>query len=485
MRQLSMQIGAERRLGSATFESIDPYTGEPWAAAPEATKADVEDAVAAARAAFEGEWGALTGTARGRLLRRLGELIAESADDLAIAETRDNGKLLREMGGQVRGLPAWYDYYAGLADKIDGRVVDTGRGDFFGFVSREPVGVVASILPWNSPLLLLTFKLAPALAAGCTMIAKPSEQAPVSILLLAELFEKAGFPPGVFNTVSGASRQVGEWLVSHPGVDHVSFTGSEATGAAVAKAAAGHLAPATLELGGKSANIVFPDADLAAAANGLVAGIFAAAGQTCIAGSRGLVHEDVYDEILERVADRAARIVMGDPQRPETEMGPICFPGQLQKIQKFVQEARDSGARIVTGGDDLDMGGLFFAPTIIADVTNDSPVCQEEIFGPVLSMLRFKDEEQAIALANDSRYGLAAGLWTRDIQRAFRMTKKLRVGTVWVNAYRTLNFAMPFGGVKASGFGRENGSEGLHEYLRDKAVWIETTGGTRDPFVLG
>jgi acyl-CoA reductase-like NAD-dependent aldehyde dehydrogenase len=409
-----MQIGAERRPGTATFSSIDPYTGEPWAVLPEATRADVDDAVAAARAAFEGEWGALTGTARGRLLRRLGELIAESADDLAIAETRDNGKLLREMGGQVRGLPAWYDYYAGLADKIDGRVVDTGRGDFFGYVSREPVGVVA-----------------------------------------------------------------------HPGVDHVSFTGSEATGAAVAKAAAGHLAPATLELGGKSANIVFPDADLAAAANGLVAGIFAAAGQTCIAGSRGLVHQDVYDEILERVADRAARIVMGDPQQPETEMGPICFPGQLQKIQKFVAEARDAGARIVTGGDDRDMGGLFFAPTIIADVTNDAPVCQEEIFGPVLSMLRFKDEEEAVALANDSRYGLAAGLWTRDIQRAFRMTKKLRVGTVWVNAYRTLNFAMPFGGVKASGFGRENGSEGLHEYLRDKAVWIEMTGGTRDPFVLG
>lgn len=414
MRQVSMQIGAERRPGTATFSSIDPYTGEPWAVLPEATRADVDDAVAAARAAFEGEWGALTGTARGRLLRRLGELIAESADDLAIAETRDNGKLLREMGGQVRGLPAWYDYYAGLADKIDGRVVDTGRGDFFGYVSREPVGVVA-----------------------------------------------------------------------HPGVDHVSFTGSEATGAAVAKAAAGHLAPATLELGGKSANIVFPDADLAAAANGLVAGIFAAAGQTCIAGSRGLVHQDVYDEILERVADRAARIVMGDPQQPETEMGPICFPGQLQKIQKFVAEARDAGARIVTGGDDRDMGGLFFAPTIIADVTNDAPVCQEEIFGPVLSMLRFKDEEEAVALANDSRYGLAAGLWTRDIQRAFRMTKKLRVGTVWVNAYRTLNFAMPFGGVKASGFGRENGSEGLHEYLRDKAVWIEMTGGTRDPFVLG
>ncbi len=272
MRQVSMQIGAERRAGTTTFESIDPYTGEPWATVPKAGQADVDDAVAAARAAFEGDWGALTGAARGRLLRRLGELIAESADELADAETRDNGKLLREMGGQVRGLPAWYDYYAGLADKIDGRVVDTGRGDFFGYVSREPVGVVASVLPWNSPLLLLTFKLAPALAAGCTMVAKPSEQAPVSIMLLAELFEKAGFPPGVFNTVSGASRQVGEWLVSHPGVDHVSFTGSEATGSAVARAAAAHLAPATLELGGKSAQHRLRGRRPGRGGNGLIAG---------------------------------------------------------------------------------------------------------------------------------------------------------------------------------------------------------------------
>ncbi|MCW2526308.1 MAG: aldehyde dehydrogenase, partial [Pseudonocardiales bacterium] len=467
------------------FETVDPYTGEVWAEVAEAGKSDVDDAVAAARAAFEGPWGQMTGSQRGKLLRRLGEEITLAADDLAAAETQDNGKLLREMGGQVRSPPNWFDYYAGLADKIEGRVVDTGRHDFFGYVSREPVGVVAAILPWNSPLLLLTFKLAPALAAGCTMVAKPSEQAPASILLLAELFERAGFPPGVFNTVSGASREVGAWLVEHPDVDRVTFTGSETTGIAVAKAAAGHFAPVTLELGGKSANIVFPDADLEAASNGLIAGIFAAAGQTCIAGSRALIHADIYEEVVQRVADRAARIKMGDPKAIDTEMGPICFPGQRDKIRSFVEAAKESGADIVTGGSDGGMGGLFFQPTIVANVTNDNPICQEEIFGPVLSLLKFSTEAEAIAIANNSKYGLAAGLWTSDVQRVFRMTKALKVGTVWVNSYRTLNWSMPFGGLKASGYGRENGLEGLHEYLQDKAVWIEMTGATRDPFVLG
>jgi (Z)-2-((N-methylformamido)methylene)-5-hydroxybutyrolactone dehydrogenase len=480
----AMRIGAEWRVGPTTFESIDPYAGRPWALVAEASEADVDAAVTAARVAFEGEWGALAGRERGRLLRGLAEAIADAAEDLALCETRDNGKLLREMRGQVRGLPAWYEYYAGLADKIEGRVVDTGRPDFFGYVSREPIGVVAAVLPWNSPLLLLTFKLAPALAAGCTVVAKPSEQAPVSILRLAELFDKAGFPPGAFNTVSGRSRKVGEWLVGHPGVDRVSFTGSETTGAEVASAAGAHLAPATLELGGKSANIVFPDADLEAAANGLIAGIFAASGQTCIAGSRALVHEDAYEEVLERVARRAATIKLGDPTQPDTEMGPICFPGQLDKIRSYVDQARAEGAT-VSGGGDRGLGGLFFEPTIITGVSNHSPVCQDEIFGPVLSVLPFADEEEAVRLANDSRYGLAAGLWTADVRRVFRMTRALRVGTVWVNAYRTLNYAMPFGGMKRSGFGRENGVEGLDEYLQEKAVWIEMTGATRDPFVLG
>jgi aldehyde dehydrogenase (NAD+) len=486
MDTMAMRIGAEWRPGQSTFESIDPYTGEAWAGVAEASQRDVEDAVAAARQAFDGgEWSKLPGRERGRLVRRLGEEIGRAADQLALDETRDNGKLLREMGGQIRALPSWYDYYAGLADKIDGRVVDTGRADYFGFVSREPVGVVAAVVPWNSPLLLLTWKLAPALAAGCTVVVKPSEHAAVSIMRFAELFDKAGFPPGVFNTVSGWNREVGEWLVSNPGVDHVSFTGSEATGAAVARAAASHLAPVTLELGGKSANIVFPDADLEAAANGLIAGIFAAAGQTCIAGSRALVHKDVHDAVVARVAERAATIRMGDPKAADTEMGPICFPGQLEKIRRYVDEARSGGAEITSGGGDRGLGGLFFEPTVITNVTNEAQVCQDEIFGPVLTVLPFSDEREAIDVANQSRYGLAAGIWTADVRRVFRMTKALRVGTVWVNAYRTVNYAMPFGGVKNSGFGRENGMEGMSEYLVEKAVWIETTGATRDPFVLG
>jgi aldehyde dehydrogenase (NAD+) len=485
METLALRVGDEWRTGPGTFPSLDPFLGEPWAQITEASQADIDDAVGAARSAFdEGPWRTMTGAERGRLMRRLADEIEASADELALAETRDNGKLLREMGGQLRNLPNWYRYFAGFADKIDGRVVDAGRSDFLAYVSREPVGVVAAIVPWNSPLLLLTFKLAPALAAGCTVVVKPSEHASVSVLKLARLFERAGFPPGVFNTVAGG-REQGEWLVAHPDVDHVTFTGSEQAGAAVGVAAARHFAGVTLELGGKSANIVFPGADLEAAANGLVAGIFAAAGQTCIAGSRALLHADIRDEVLERVAKRASAIIMGDPRMPETEMGPICFAGQRDKVRANVEDALAAGAELVIGGGDRGLGGLFFEPTILQVKSNKATICQEEVFGPVLAALTFESESEAIEIANDSRFGLAAGVWTRDVQQAFRMSRALRVGTVWINAYRTLNQTMPFGGVKHSGLGRENGVEALSAFLVDKAVWVELSGSTRDPFVLG
>jgi aldehyde dehydrogenase (NAD+) len=481
-----MRIGAEWRAGTRQFCSIDPYTGEPWLSAPEATRQDVEDAVAAARAAFDrGPWRSMPGGRRAELLRRLADLIEQNADALALAETRDNGKLLREMRDQVRSLPAHYRYFAGLADKIDGRVVDTGRDNFVGFVLREPIGVVAAILPWNSPLLLLTFKIAPALAVGCTVVVKPSEHAPASILRFAELVEKAGFPPGVFNTVCGEAKEVGQWLVSSPQVDKVSFTGSGVTGRLVAAQAAEHLAPASLELGAKSANIVFADADLDAAVSGLLSGIFAAAGQSCVAGSRALIQRAVADVVIERLVERTRRITIGDPKDPATEMGPIAFGGQLDKVRRFVSIARADGGQILAGGDTAGDRDQFFLPTIVAGLPLTSRAWQEEIFGPVLSVRVFDDEEEAVELANGTVYGLAAGVWTTNVRRAFRLARRLVAGTVWINAYRTLGYAMPFGGLRHSGYGRENGVEALNEYLTDKSVWVEMSGAIRDPFTVG
>ncbi len=334
-----------------TFASQNPYTGEPWAVVPDGSPEDVDDAVAAARAALDGEWGATTGFARAALLRRLGDLIGEHAERLARLEVNDSGKLYREMIGQLTGLGGWYHYFAGLADKIEGRQIPAPNPDYLVYTRREPVGVVAAITPWNSPLLLLTWKLAPALAAGCTVVVKPSEHSPVSTLGLAELITEAGFPPGVVNVVTGLSRETGAALAGHPGVDKVAFTGSTATGRAVALAAAENLNKVTLELGGKSPQVVFPDADLVAAANGVVAGVFAATGQTCMAGSRLIVHADVHDELVRLVADRAAAIRLGDPNEPGTEMGPVANAPQYEKVLHYLETAKAEGATVVCGGE--------------------------------------------------------------------------------------------------------------------------------------
>jgi acyl-CoA reductase-like NAD-dependent aldehyde dehydrogenase len=492
VRNYRMLIGGEwvDALSGETFESINPYTGRAWATAPEAGEEDVDWAVKAARAAFdEGPWGTMTGTERARLMRRFAELLAENAQELATVESTDNGKLLREMGGQLGALAEWYYYFAGAADKIQGETIPSDKPNFFVYTRREPIGVVGAIVPWNSPLLLLTFKLAPALAAGCTVVIKPAEQTPASILEFAKLFEEADFPPGVVNVVTGFGEEAGRPLVRHPGVDKVAFTGSTETGIGVMKDAADHLAKVSLELGGKSPNIVFDDADLEATNNGVVSGIFAATGQTCIAGSRLFVQEQAHDELVERLSEKAGTIKLGNPLEMETEMGPVAFKEQLDKVQSYIEVGRQEGAELVYGGKRPDTeqlkDGYFIEPTIFTRVDNDMRVAREEIFGPVLSVIPFESEEDLIRQANDTSYGLAAGIWTRDIQKAHRVAHALRAGTVWVNSYRTLSFNTPFGGYKMSGMGRENGLESLKDYTQVKSVWVELSGQTRDPFKLG
>ncbi|MBB3665609.1 aldehyde dehydrogenase (NAD+) [Prauserella sediminis] len=468
------------------FTTTDPFSGTNWASLPDGDESDVDAAVSAARAALSGPWSTLSGASRAALMRRLADLIARDAEHLALLETRDTGKLLREMSGQLTALPQWFHYFAGLADKLEGSAVPGDKPNFFAYTRREPVGVVGAITPWNSPLLLLTWKLAPALAAGCTFVVKPSEHAPISTIAFAALVEEAGFPPGVFNVVTGDGPATGQALVAHPDVDKIAFTGSTPTGMSVAKAAAGHLARVTLELGGKSAQLVFPDADLDAAANGVIAGVFAASGQTCMAGSRLLVHRSVHDELVAKVVARAETIALGDPTDPATEMGPIANAPQYTKVTDMLTTALGDGAIAATGGGpDPELGGFFVRPTVLTGLTPATEIACEEVFGPVLAVLPFETEEEAIALANDTRYGLAGSVWTKDIHRGHRVAHALKAGTVWINAYRTVGPDVPFGGQKQSGLGRENGIDAVHAYTETKSVWVELSGGTRDPFTLG
>jgi acyl-CoA reductase-like NAD-dependent aldehyde dehydrogenase len=491
MPSFPMHVDGAPRVPAAGdwFETEDPFLGEPWARVARGSAEDVDAAVAAAHNAFtSGPWPEMTPTQRGALLRKLGDVIAEHATELAETEVRDNGKLWAEMFGQLTYIPQWFHYYGGLADKVEGSVLPLDKKGFFAYTRKEPVGVTAIITPWNSPLLLLAWKLAPALAAGCTVVIKPSEFTSASTLELVVLLEEAGLPPGVVNVVTGFGAEVGSPLVEHPLVRKISFTGSDATGRLINELAAPHLKHVSLELGGKSPNIVFADADLDAAVNGVVSGIFAATGQTCIAGSRLLVHESVHDEVVRRVVELAGTARMGNPRDELTQVGPITTRPQFAKVLDYIDIAQREGAHAALGGHRASRpeceNGWFVEPTIFTGVDNSMRIAQEEVFGPVLAVIPFADEDDAVSIANDSRYGLGAGVWTSDIGRAFRMSEKIESGTVWVNTYRAVSFMAPFGGVKDSGSGRENGAAAIEAYLETKTVWLNTGAPSGNPFVM-
>lgn len=451
-------------------------------------KADVDRAVQSAKTTFESSaWKRTTATQRGHLLRRLANLVGENTEELARNETLDNGKLLREMVGQLKTLPEYLYYYAGLADKVQGSQIPTNSLDIINFTQREPLGVVGAITPWNSPLTLTVSKLAPALAAGNTIVIKPSEYTTRNIVRLAELAYEAGFPAGAVNVVSGTGAEAGAPLVDHPDIAKISFTGSTATGSAIGASAGARFIGCTLELGGKSPNIVFEDADVSNAAMGVVAGIFAAAGQTCIAGSRVFAHRSVYDELLARVSERAATIKIGDPLEQSTELGPLAFESQLEKVRSYIDIGVGEGATVYSGGNrpEIDLPGYFLEPTVLTGTTNDMRVCREEIFGPVAAVMPFDTEEEVLRLANDTTYGLAAGVWTSNLQRAMRMSQGLQAGTVWINMYRAMSPQSPRQGFKTSGVGIEHGLESMNEYTKLKSVWINTDEGPMaDPFVM-
>jgi len=468
------------------IEVTFPYTGEQWATVPRAGGAEIDDAVTAARRAYENEWKDTLPSERRDILHQIADLLDEHYEELGRLETLQNGKLIREMEGQIESLSEWYRYNGSLCDTLEGKMnpVENKNGKMFNYTKKEPYGVVGAITPWNSPLLLLTLKLAPALAAGNTFVHKPSEHTPVSALRFAELvYEETDLPAGVYNVVPGAA-DAGQALTNHEEVDKLTFTGSTAVGREIGKTAGERLVPVSLELGGKSPNVVFPDANLDNAVNGVIKGIFAATGQTCVAGSRVLVADEIFDEFVDRFTARAQDIQLGDPLDRETEMGPLAFPEQRDKVLEYINIGTSEGAEVAFGGGQPDGpdGNLFVQPTILTNVESDMRVAQEEIFGPVASVIKFSGEDEAIQLANDTEYGLAAGVWTEDMRRAHRLADEIEAGTVCINEYRVMSNRVPLGGYKSSGLGREQGEEGLDEYFQTKSVWMDLAGEVSDPF---
>lgn len=471
---------------SQVMTSENPATGQGWATFACASPDDVDRAIAAAKRVLDDpEWRDMTQTQRGKLLYRLADLVAENAARLGELETTDSGKLLAETSAQTGYVADYYRYYAGLADKVEGTVLPIDKPDMHVFTSREPIGVVAAIVPWNAQMFLTATKLGPALAAGCSVVLKASEIAPAPMLEFAKLIEQAGFPPGVVSVITGDAENCAIPLTRHPDVDRIAFTGGPETARHVVRNSAENFAVTSLELGGKSPILVFEDADLDGAANGLIAGNFGASGQSCVAGTRGLVHRSILGPLVERIAEKASAIRLGDPLQPETHVGPLCTAAQVRKIEETLGKAQGQGATIHFGGETADRPGNYMNPNLVECVSPETETLKIEMFGPVMSLLPFDTEEEAIALSNSTPYGLGSGVFTQNLARAHRVSKRIRAGICWVNTYRAISPIAPFGGFNQSGYGREAGVEAILDYTRTKTTWISTAQEPMaNPFIM-